>query len=181
MLLGSMGYAAQVTTDFEEHNCLIEAILCALHSQSYLIQKSDEERKNICRRVRQHLVDRYSLSDIGYPRLSHVEHFRPIIDYLLSDVPEIWRRSEDGDRPTSRDRLVITAQVLQHGDRRQVHSERSEDELRWMEPVRSSPVVVEEIRNCHIASLQHQRRRTWFALPMDSSFGRASRSRRLRR
>ena len=111
MYLGSMGYAAHMTTDFEESNCLIEAILCALHSQGYLIQKSAEERKNICRRVRHHLVDCHSLAAEGYPRLSHVDHFRPIIDYLFRDVPEIWRRSEGGDQPTIRDRLVITAEV----------------------------------------------------------------------
>ena len=35
MYLGSMGYAAQMTTDFAESNCLIEAILCALHSQGF--------------------------------------------------------------------------------------------------------------------------------------------------
>ena len=61
--------------------------------------------------------------------MSHVDHFRPITDYLFSDVDEIWRRSEGGDRPPMRDRLVITAEV---------------HELRQMNTVSSSPVLVEE-------------------------------------
>ena len=138
LLIHSLGYSVRDTTAHGENNCLIEAVLCALHSQGYLVQMSVEQRREVCRGARTHLIEQHGLSSSGFVYLSHDVHFDPICNYLRSRVPGIWPYSFDPYLSSLPHRLTITAQVFTRWDRVQVLGARGEvDELREVDPVSS--------------------------------------------
>lgn len=140
LLRSSMGYAIQNTTAHGENNCLIEAILCALHSQGYLMPMRIRKRQQICSAARAHLVANHGVANEGLPYLSHDEHFDQICNFLRFNVPEIW--------PYARDEfdisdilltscLTITAQVLIVG----IDYRYAEREMKWTKSERRSQSV----------------------------------------
>ena len=134
------GYAVQHTTAHGENNCLIEAILCALHSEGYLSPMRRRKRQRICSAARAHLIAHHGVANEGCPYLAHDEHFDPICNYLRSNVPEIWRyvTRHDFSDVLETSLLTITVQVFSRSQARD-----EVDEIKETEPICSLAPLAE--------------------------------------
>ena len=73
-----------------QNNCLIDGTLLALADAGVAMCLSDRERAALCQSVRAHLVANHGVGTVGYPFLSHDEHFHPICDFLRSFQDGLW-------------------------------------------------------------------------------------------
>ena len=89
------GYIVQPSETHGANQCLIDSLVLALrHAGLAAEDPSVPNRRDVCMRVREHLVKNHGASTHGY--LAHDDHVRSAFEYLRLNERIFWR---DGVRP----------------------------------------------------------------------------------
>ena len=104
-LLREHGHVVRASAIHGGNNCLIDSLLQALsHAGLAKAGLTEAQRRDICRRARDHLVKSNGASKAGY--LAHDDHVRSVFEHLRLSEATIWR---DGVQP---DHIELTVTVF---------------------------------------------------------------------
>ena len=104
-LLREKGHMVQPSKTHGGNNCLIDSLLQALsHAGLAKAGLTEAQRRDICRRARDHLVKSNGASKAGY--LAHDDHVRSVLEHLRLSEATVWR---DGVQP---DHIELTVTVF---------------------------------------------------------------------